>query len=35
MATLKDIFDDNWVIYEPANTKKPSQETKESSTSRW
>lgn len=35
MATLKDIFDDNWVIYEPANIKKPSQETKESSTSRW
>ena len=35
MATLKDIFDDNWVIYEPANTKKSSQETKESPTSRW
>ena len=35
MATLKDIFSDNWVIYEPTSTKKPSLESKESSTSRW
>lgn len=35
MATLKDIFDDNWIIYEPVDIKKPSQEIKESSTSRW